>query len=175
MNVSLSLRAVLVFASLSLMLPGATWPASAIADEPAAPAPYGIDSRPAPGNDATATLLPETVGDFKRGSEKEITKKGSELQTEYVSGSDKIFVTAASFPDLYEAQDEVESMRDVVLAGRRGRIKVPLQRMREDPSFFRVAEEGVAYMAWSRGHYVFTAHAGASEELLDRFMKAFPF
>ena len=122
-----------------------------------------------------ATLLPETVGEFRRAVESEVMKKGSESQVEYRSGSDKVFVTAASFADLYEAQDEVESMRDVVLAGRRGRIKLPTQRMREDPSFFRVAEEGVAYIAWSRGQYVFTVHAGADEALLDRFSKQFPY
>ncbi len=143
----------------------------------AAPAaPYGLDKRPVPAKSDEATLLPEKVGSFKRGDVDGKLAEDDEVYATYKSGEDEVILTVSVTKDVAEAQEGVETAKDVMNESAEKPFKSPVESLKTDPAFFQVIEEDVAFMAWSHGKFFFTVDASDGEKaVLEQFMKAFPY
>jgi hypothetical protein len=165
-HASFSRRSAILGGSLVLMLSAAH-----AADKAAKDVPFGIDRRPMPKGEDLNTLLPLTVGMFKREPLPPNTKAKSDedLNVTYRAGADTIDV-GFSIPETPEdAHEGIKVTRDEAIAS-----KVPLKGSKfsagSEPSFFYAAD----FISWSRGRYFFYAKAN-SPAALTRFMEAFPY
>ena len=133
--------------------------------------PFGLDRRPMPKGDDLNTLLPLTVGTFKREPLPPNTKARSDedLNVSYRAGADAIDVGFSIPETLEDAHEAIKVTRDEAVAS-----KVPLKGSKfsvgTEPSFFYAAD----FISWSRGRYFYYAKANSSAAL-TRFMEAFPF
>jgi hypothetical protein len=134
-------------------------------------APYGIDRRPQPRGSLVDSLLPRSVGQFRRAPFAPGTPVpvNEPLTVSYGAGPDSVVLAfrIPGAPD--EAQAAVRRSRDDVMA-RHGDVRGAVYVERSDPSFYHSDR----VMAWSRAGYFFDARA-SSAAALDRFMQAFPF
>lgn len=133
--------------------------------------PYGIDRRPQPRGTVLDTLLPSTVGPFRRAAFAPHTAVPvtEELLVRYGAGTDTVALS-------FRIPGRPEDAQAAVRAGRdRAKVrKVDMVRAdyvaSGDPSYF----QSERIMAWSRGGYYFFADA-PTPGALDRFMRAFPY
>ena len=146
-------------------------PAGAALDLAAQGAPYGIDQRPQPRGTALDTLLPSVVGTFRRAAFAPRTPVPvtEEMVVRYGAGADSVSVAFRIPGRPEDAQAAVRTARDRAKA-RRIDVSHAAYVMSHDPSWFQTER----LMAWSRGGYSFSAEA-ATREVLDRFMRAFPY
>jgi hypothetical protein len=164
---SFTRRTVILGAALSMAL--AT--AEAAAPKAVNDAPFGLQRRPMPTGEDLNTLLPLSVGGFKREPLPAGTKAKSDedLNVTYRSGSDFVEV-GFSIPETVEdAHEAIKVTREEAVAS-----KVPLKGSKfsvgTEPSFFHAAD----FISWSRGRYFYYAKA-SSPAVLARFMTAFPY
>lgn len=134
-------------------------------------APFGIDNRPQPSGTNLESLIPKTVGTFKREDLPSDAKPRSDedLNVEYKSGKDTIFF-GFSIPDAEkDAYEAVKVTRQEAIESRIS-LKGEQYIIGKNPSYFKIAD----FMSWTRGRYFFYAKA-SSPQALEKFMKAFPF
>jgi hypothetical protein len=143
---------------------------------PEGPVPYEVHERPMPSGHNLDILLPVDVGPFRRETFGEPDRlENGPIEVEYQSDRGRIFVTLVICPDSDRAGEAVAVSEAEATTG--GARSGNLLSLNTEPSFCRHATPRGAFMAWARHNYYFSAsvHGGNSEELLDRFMKAFPF
>lgn len=133
-------------------------------------APYGIDRRPQPRGTILDSLLPQTIGSFRRAAFVRTPVPVNEmLMVRYGSGTDSVAVGFRVPGRPEDARAGVRQSRDEA-RNRKADLKSAEYAVKEDPSYFHTDR----LMAWSRGGYFFSA-AASSVEALDRFMRAFPY
>ncbi len=133
--------------------------------------PYGIDRRPQPRGTILDTLLPQSVGNFRRASFAPRTPVPvtETLLVKYGAGSDSVSIAFRVPGRPEDAQAGVRKRRDDA-RDRKLDLKGADYVANQDPSYFRADR----VMAWSRGGYFFSAD-GSNPNALDRFMRAFPY
>jgi len=142
----------------------------------AAPAPFGIDKRPLPPKEDEETLLPANVGSFKRDAVEGRLKTDDEVYSTYKSGKREVLLTAGVNDDVADAQDGVETAKEVLNESAETPYKAPIESLKSDPAFFQVVEGDTAFIAWSHGKYFFTVDSSdGDKEALEEFIKAFPY
>jgi hypothetical protein len=133
--------------------------------------PFAVNERPMPSGISLETLVPSTVGTFKREALPEGAKPPTDedLNVTYSSGANSIFFGFSIPERAADAQEAVKVTRDEAIAS-----KISLKNQQywvgSDPSFFRIE----AFMSWSRGNYFFYAKAN-STGALESFMRDFPY
>jgi hypothetical protein len=144
---------------------------------PTAPAgvPYGIDQRSTPSGEDAEALLPAQVGSFKRGPIEGDIKNDDEVYATYTSGEQEIFLTVGISDDVRGAQEGVTTAKEVLEHDKESAFEQPLMSLATEPSYFKVSEGDIVFMAWQRGRYFFSVDSRGSGEALDRFMQAFPY
>jgi hypothetical protein len=128
--------------------------------------PYQIAKRPLPSAEDKDTLLPATVGNFKRG---DVTAVSTQFAATYTNGSETVVATVAIYGTLTAAQDAVKVTHDsdpsltTVISGL-------------DPSYTSdsITAGKATKLAYSRGKYFFYFNSPSADSL-DKFMQAFPF
>jgi hypothetical protein len=172
MNISRLIQSFTLGFSLLIILTACG--ASATPAEPAG-APYGIDRRPPPSGEDAEALLPAQVGGFMRGPVQGDIKNDDEVYTTYTSGEQEIFLTVSISDDVRGAQEGVKTAKEVLEHDKGSAFEQPLMSLATEPSYFKVSEGDIVFMAWQRGRYFFSADSQGSGEALDRFMQAFPY
>lgn len=139
--------------------------------KPAIPVPWGIAVRPMPQGTNVQALLPRRVGDFVRDElpAGATLKSDEDLLATYRNGRETIEMGLSRPDSAADAHDAIDVTRD---EARRNGISLRGERrsVGTEPSFFTVAD----FASWSRDRYFFYAKA-SSLDVLDRFMKAFPY
>ena len=143
---------------------------------PDGPIPYQIDKRPMPGDEDLETLLPIHVGPFRRDEDEmddPDEARNAPIYAEYRSDTDEIFVELGICDDAANAQRAVETSKSETDA----EFPNAAQQLslKTEPSFFKTSTSLGAFISWTRGSFYFSAHAKGGEEVLDRFMEAFPY
>jgi uncharacterized tellurite resistance protein B-like protein len=135
--------------------------------------PYGIDKRPMPQGVDLEQLLPERVGDFRRDPipvPQDIYH--AQIYADYRTEGFGIFMELGICKDPAIAQGGVKT----AIAETDGEGEVLAQSVDTDPSYYKLFSERIAFLAWSRGDYYFSADAQSGKDrALDAFMEAFPF
>ena len=127
--------------------------------------PYQISKRPMPANGDQDTLLPVTVGVFKRG---DVTQSGNFFVTVYNDGTNTIEAQATVYKDVAQAQAFISDLREYD-------TRLIVSSTRSDPSYVADGRQDQATtLVYSRGPYVFFFKAQSSGPLA-LFMDKFPF
>jgi len=140
--------------------------------------PYDLDQRAMPRGTRLDILLPAQVGPFgcqtSHDEEEPDAVLNAEYEVKYRSDIGNVTVTLSIC-------DNAESARTAVAVAQRQATdeRHPDKRfsLNTELSFSRTAWPSGAFMAWSRGNYFLSASVRGknSEEVLDRFMEAFPY
>jgi hypothetical protein len=136
--------------------------------------PYSVDLRPMPQGDDVETLLPKSVGDYRRG-ELDVPAEilHNSIDAEYRAGKSVIQVA------LGICGDRNGALQALAIAKRETDAEFPndpqVYSDRDDPSFLLTTNRRGAFMAWTRGRYFFSAHARGGSGDLENFMAAFPY
>jgi hypothetical protein len=135
--------------------------------------PYDVDKRSLPSGSDFSKILPEKVGAFTR---KEFTppQPGLDGEATYSDGKKEIFMLFS----LAETEaDRKEVMQTIYTEVKNNRTtEKPLVSLKTDPAYIKYIGPKMAFFAWTRGKYCFSADAvGGSKESLDAFMQAFPY
>jgi hypothetical protein len=56
-----------------------------------------------------------------------------------------------------------------------GFLAAHLMSLATEPSYFKVSEGDIVFMAWQHGRYFFSVDSQGSGEALDRFIRVFPY
>jgi hypothetical protein len=133
--------------------------------------PFGIDKRPMPSGTDLNTLVPVTVGAFRRDSLPPGAKPPSDedLNVTYKSGADSVFFGFSIPEAVADAHEAIKVTREEAIASKVD-IKGEQYAVGTDPSYFRAG----SFMSWSRGRYFFYAKA-SSPAALESFLRAFPY
>jgi hypothetical protein len=133
--------------------------------------PYAIDVRRQPRGTFLDSLLPRSVGPFRRApfAPRTPIPDNEALKIDYGAGADTISLTFRIPGNPDDAQEGVKRAREDA-KDRKIDVKRAEYVSRQDPSYFRAER----LMAWSRGGYFFGVDA-PSRDALDRFMLAFPY
>ena len=172
MNISRLIQSFTLGFSLLIILTACG--ASATPAEPAG-APYGIDRRPPPSGEDAEALLPAQVGGFMRGPVEGDIKNDDEVYATYTSGEQEIFLTVSISDDVRGAQEGVKTAKEVLEHDKGSVFEQPLMSLATEPSYFKVSEGDIVFMAWQHGRYFFSVDSQGSGEALDRFMRVFPY
>jgi hypothetical protein len=128
--------------------------------------PYNLAVRPVPNAKTAADLLPQTLGNFKRGA---ITGNIQDFQTTYTNGTDKIQLSGSQTVSLVEAQAFVSMFEQAnKLTGKENHL------LNSDPSFVEIQGATLVQLAWSHNRYYFAIKA-PSQAALDAFMQVFKY
>jgi hypothetical protein len=127
--------------------------------------PYGIVARPIPAGGTVAELLPEKLGDFKRGP---ISGDIQSFSATYTGGSNKIDFAGSRGVSLRAAQASVANI------DRANNSKNNQHQLNQDPSFVLIPGAGQVRLVWSHDRWLFDVTA-SSQAALDAFMSAFKY
>jgi hypothetical protein len=130
--------------------------------------PYSIATRLVPTTTVVAEILPEQLGNFKRGP---ITGSIQNYKASYTNGTDKIDLAGSQGVSLRAAQASVANIAQL------GNSSSPIQhQLYRDPSFAYILGSGTGpvRLAWSHDRWFFDVKAD-SQAALDRFMGVFKY
>ena len=133
--------------------------------------PFSIDKRPQPTGSDLETLIPPTVGTFKRDTIAGNTNpfSGEDINVEYRSGADTIFFGFSIAETENDAYEAIKVTRKEAIDSKIS-IKGEQYMIGKNPSYFKIS----GFMSWTRGKYFFYAKAN-NWQALENFMKAFPY
>jgi hypothetical protein len=135
--------------------------------------PYGVDKRPMPSGTQFDQLLPQKVGVFERTEFKE-PQPGIDGEALYKNGTEEVFLLfslAKDAADLKETMQTIftETKNDAVSEFRDVSLKT-------DPAYIHLIGKKVAFFAWTRGNYCFSADSKDGNIVaLKNFMASFPY
>ncbi len=146
---------------------------SLVSGQPAPAEPYGIARRPQPSGADFNQLLPEKVGSFRRHFFK-APQPGLDGEALYRSGSDEIFLL---FSRADNAAGVRETMQTIFTETKYEAAKgIRTVSLKTDPAYIRLVGRKIAFFAWNRELYCFSADSkDGKEAALDRFMLSFPY
>lgn len=124
------------------------------------------------GSDFSA-ILPEQVGNFTRIAY-HAPEPDQDGEATYASKKDTVTMFFSLQPS---AQDVAEVMRTIQTELRHEKTdKPPRVSLETDPAYLLMVGKTIAFFAWSRGNYIFSADSqGGNSAVLERFMEAFPY
>jgi hypothetical protein len=155
-----------------LQLPSYSTAPLGIAAKPV-PAPYDLQARPLPAGENFARLLPVRVGDFRRVAYKS-PGPGLDGEATYRSEKDTVFMLFSRAESLQEVALVMSTIRTELLHV--GGDAPLVESLETDPAYLLLSGKGIAFFAWSRGLYLFSADClSGRKEVLDRFMQSFPY
>ena len=139
----------------------------------ATPLPYNIKERPLPAGTDFNKLLPLKVGQFTRIEYKD-PEPGLDGEALYRHGSKEIFMLfskADSKPDLKET---MQTILDEVKENKTTEARTV--ELKADPSYIHFIGPKIAFFAWTRGLYCFSADSkNGDKKSLDEFMNVYPY
>ncbi|GGC12593.1 hypothetical protein [Dyadobacter sediminis] len=135
--------------------------------------PYHVDQRAAPEISEFSALIPEKVGEFIR-IEYQAPEPGQDGEALYKSEDGEIFM-------LFSRQDHSDDVKEVMkvimdevdmhIANATSVIN-----LETDPAYIHLVGPKIAFFAWNRGLYCFSADSTNGNKLvLNRFMNSFPY
>ncbi len=127
--------------------------------------PYSIGKRPLPTGQDASTILPQTVGAFKRDGD---VAQGAAT---YSDGTSTVAVAMTVAGSAADAQAAVASA-GAATTSENSTNRILITGI--DPSYYKVTVGGASQMTYSRGAYLFNVTT-TSEAALDKFMGAFPY
>ena len=139
---------------------------------PASDIPYGLAAKPIPQGEDLNVLLPRQVGPFTRDPMQPVAP-GAPIYANYQAGGRTIFVELGIGANATESEASFATAKDESLSDSPDPSVVLIEQL--DLCFFRTVGAEGAFAAWTRGRYFFSAHAKGGENVLDEFMRAFPY
>lgn len=139
---------------------------------PASDIPYGLAAKPIPQGEDLNVLLPRQVGPFTRDLMQPVAP-GAPIYANYQAGGRTIFVELGIGANATESEASFATAKDESLGDPPDPSVVLIEQ--PDLCFFRTVGAEGAFAAWTRGRYYFSAHAKGGENVLDEFMRAFPY
>lgn len=134
--------------------------------------PYQVDQRPLPAGNDFSKLLPAKVGNFNRIDFK-APQPGLDGEATYRYGKKEIFMLFSLSKD---KPDMKETMQTILTEIKNEKTTDRHVSLKTQPMYIRFQGPTIAFFAWTRGLYCFSADAkGGSEADLDLFMKSFPY
>jgi hypothetical protein len=139
---------------------------------PASDIPYGLAAKPMPQGEDLNVLLPRQVGPFTRDPMQPVAP-GAPIYGNYQAGGRTIFVELGIGANATESEASFATAKDESLSDPPDPSVVLIEQ--PDLCFFRTVGAEGAFAAWTRGRYYFSAHAKGGENVLDEFIRAFPY
>ncbi|HVG15353.1 MAG TPA: hypothetical protein VM935_10340 [Chitinophagaceae bacterium] len=135
--------------------------------------PYNIHQRPLPVGEHFEKLLPKKVGLFSRITIKE-PAPGFDGEAVYQNGKDEVFMLFSLSAD---RKDQKETMQTIFTETKENAIGEQRQTsLKTDPMYIHLIGKGIAFFAWTRGLYCFSADSkGGDPTALKIFMEKFPY
>lgn len=135
--------------------------------------PYGVDKRPMPTGTHFNELLPQKVGAFERTEFKE-PQPGLDGEALYKNGTEEVFMLFSLAKD---ADDLKETMQTIFTETKNNAINEFRDvSLKTDPAYIHLIGKGIAFFAWTRGNYCFSADSKDGNILaLKNFMASFPY
>ena len=135
--------------------------------------PYHIDKRTVPTGSKFDILIPEKVGDFIR-VEYQDPRPGQDGEALYKNEDGEIFM-------LFSHQDNADDVKEVMKVIM-DEINVHIAtatfkiNLKTDPAFIHLVGPKIAFFAWNRGLYCFSADStNGNKSVLNNFMNSFPY
>ncbi|KAA6441839.1 hypothetical protein FEM33_00805 [Dyadobacter flavalbus] len=135
--------------------------------------PYHVDQRSEPKGSGFNTLIPEKVGDFIR-MEYQDPKPGQDGEALYKSKDGEVFMLFSR----QDNPDDVKEVMKVIMDEVHMHIAHAISQinLETDPAYIHLIGPKIAFFAWNRGLYCFSADStSGNESVLNKFMDSFPY
>ncbi|MCG2613489.1 hypothetical protein LZZ85_04320 [Terrimonas sp. NA20] len=135
--------------------------------------PYNISERRQPAGNDFSKLLPLKVGQFNRVEYKD-PSPGLDGEATYRAGSKEIFMLFSKADSKADLRETMQTILDEVKTNKTTEARTI--ELKADPAFIHFIGPKIAFFAWTRGLYCFSADSkNADKKSLDEFMTAFPY
>jgi len=137
------------------------------------PIPYHINERSQPTGTDFSKLMPVKVGPFNRISYKD-PAPGLDGEATYRYGNKEIFMLFSKADTKNDLQETLKTILDEIKENKTTGTRII--EVKKDPSFIHFTGPRIAFFAWTRGLYCFSADSkNADKKSLDDFMNEFPY
>jgi hypothetical protein len=135
--------------------------------------PFNIESKKMPSGTDFSQLVPLKVGNYQR-VEYTPPQPGLDGEALYRYGKKEIFMLFSLSKD---RKDLGETMQTIYTEIKENKTKeARVVSLKSDPAYIFFAGPRIAFFAWTRGLYCFSADSkGGDKKNLDEFMAAFPY
>lgn len=137
------------------------------------PVPYGVKFRKMPAGTDFNSILPASVGNFKRVEYKP-PQPGLDGEALYRSGKKEIFMLFSLSEKRKDLKEIMETIHTEIKEAKTTEDRII--SLKTDPAYIKFTGPTIAFFAWTRGLYCFSADSkGGDKKTLDDFMQAFPY